>query len=165
MGCRVLSLGTAALCLAGVLMTKVASAQRRVHVDDIVISGRFLYEAADSTGLDEPVLHPFTGTLFDLWPNGALKSECVIEDGEWGFNCQEWHLNGQLRSEEVFDPPYVLWNGWYPDGEVFFQKRFAFEEPLGPFIGVGEELDAKCFTPDGALMPCPEEILWPGESE
>ena len=68
-------------------MTKVALGTKAgFHVDDIVISGRFLYEAADSTGVGRAGVTPFHGARCLIsGPTAPLKSECVIEDGEWGF--------------------------------------------------------------------------------
>jgi len=137
-----------------------------LHMDEVTIQGRFLYEWVDPVdSLADPGMVLFEGVLFDLWPNGKLKSECGVTEGQWDMDCLEWHQNGQLRSEESIDPPHYYWNGWHSNGAVFFRKTYQFDGPAGAFIGVGEELKSECFDPHGARMPCPEEFVWPEDKD
>ena len=146
--------------LAGHATTDVwAQEVRRLHIDEVQIEGRFLSECVDTTAGGEPIWMPFEGVLFDQWPNGALKLECGVMEGQWNMDCMEWHQNGQLRSQESLDGRHYHWNGWYPSGAVFFRKTFQFDGPAGAFIGVGEALKSVCFAPDGTSMPCPAEIV------
>jgi len=162
------SLAALILCLcAGCAWSNVwGQKERRLHMDEVTIQGRFLYEWVDPVdSLADPGMVLFEGVLFDLWPNGKLKSECGVTEGQWDMDCLEWHQNGQLRSEESIDPPHYYWNGWHSNGAVFFRKTYQFDGPAGAFIGVGEELKSECFDPHGARMPCPEEFVWPEDKD
>ena len=142
-----------------VLAGTQACSQQRLHVDEIILEGRFVkMRTADSAEGEEVY---FDGVLFDEWPNGSLKSECTIQEGQWNYDCKEWHPNGQLRSSEELDPPYFIWTGYYANGALFFKRVYAFEPPAGPSLGIGEELQSTCFSNKGEEVPCLEDVVWP----
>jgi antitoxin component YwqK of YwqJK toxin-antitoxin module len=69
---------------------------------------------------------PFTGTTYDVHPNGVLAAESEFRHGLlWGV-ARDWYLNGAPEAEYEFRYG-LLWGGtraWYSNGRLSYEGHF-----------------------------------------
>lgn len=70
---------------------------------------------------------PFTGTAFDLRPNGALWSEEAYELGLKHGPSRDWFESGALKSEDnyKFGLPDGFHREWYENGRMKSESLFS----------------------------------------
>lgn len=75
---------------------------------------------------------PFTGTAFQISPQGTLWCEQAYVEGTLDGVSKEWYLNGQLKSQTEYK-----WNrihgrdqGWHEDGQPNYNSFYELGIPL-----------------------------------
>lgn len=69
---------------------------------------------------------PFSGIAYEISPQGTLWCEQIYNDGTLNGLSQDWHLNGQLKSQTEYK-----WNrvhgrdqGWYENGRPEYDSYY-----------------------------------------
>lgn len=69
---------------------------------------------------------PFSGIAYEISPQGTLWCEQTYDDGTLNGLSQDWHLNGQLKSQTEYK-----WNrvhgrdqGWYENGRPEYDSYY-----------------------------------------
>ncbi len=110
---------------------------------------------------------PFTGTVIDMWPDGARKARFQVVDGKANGAWAEWYRDGAIRFYSEWragkgEGPFVyfhpngeiservtaradIWDGlaegWHPDGRKAFERVYQAGTALSDrrFAASGEE--------------------------
>lgn len=88
---------------------------------------------------------PFTGVLFEVFPNGTKKLEQEFYEGRKHGTETLWYPNSQLRSVSEFS--HGILNGsqieWYHDGSPAREMNFSNGKQSGQQIGWEENGDLR----------------------
>lgn len=88
---------------------------------------------------------PFTGVLYDLYPNGSQKFEQEFSEGKKHGMETLWYPNSNLRSMSEFS--HGILNGsqreWYQDGTPAREMQFVDGKQSGEQIGWKENGDLR----------------------
>ena len=138
----------------------------RYNIDEIKLDSTEMMAYVIDT--EEPV----TGIVFDLWPNGNLKSERECRNGKKSGVHKKWFEDGSLEAIGMFkdnkmdgvflrfyeggqtfeetwmenDLPVCL-KRYYPSGQLVFEYKFEN----------GEFVSGSCWDENGEEKECPKE--------
>jgi antitoxin component YwqK of YwqJK toxin-antitoxin module len=76
---------------------------------------------------------PFTGFVYDKYPNGTLAKQTPYIDGRQDGVMKAWYPNKALQQERFFDEgkKQGIHKGWWPDGTPQFEYSFKDDEYNG----------------------------------
>ena len=104
---------------------------------------------------DELVLfdgHPFTGTAYELFPDGKLRHETTYQDGLPHGYWRDWYADGQMKFESacVKGLRHGQTTRWYTSGAINFiaQYEFGIETEYCEWNNRGEITLRRMLTPD-----------------
>lgn len=103
---------------------------------------------------------PFTGTMVEHYPDGAVKARSELKDGVLHGVSEGWHSNGALQASEHFvnGVSHGTRYRWFDDGTPHTQAEIAQGKLHGAFLRwhengeLAERIEMKHGKPDGVSL-------------
>ena len=103
---------------------------------------------------------PFTGTMVEHYPDGALKSRSQVAGGQLHGLSEGWHTNGLLQVTETFQAgvSHGIRSKWYENGRKLSEASIVQGRIHGTFRRwtdqglLSEEVEMRHGQPDGLSL-------------